>query len=195
MSQQLIISVGREFASGGHEIAEILARKFQLHLYDRNLLKEIANEKNIDASRLEQFDELPKSLSRKVRGFSNSPEEHTANMQFEYLKKMADSGKSFVVVGRCAETVLRDYPCLVSIFILADMSCKIDRIAALKKISKKEAQALIDRLGRKRADYHNHYCTNKWGDSRNYDLSINSSRLGIERTADILEDYIRERMK
>lgn len=195
MPQQLIISVGREYGSGGHEIAEKLAERFNLHFYDKNLLKEIAVEKNMDISKLEKYDEIPRSVSRKVRGFSNSPEENIANMQFEHLRKMAENGKSFVIVGRCAETVLRDFPCMVSIFILADMSCKIDRIASLHGVSKEKAELMVKHHNRRRKDYHNYYCLKKWGHSHNYDLSINCSRLGAEKTTDILADYIQERMK
>ena len=193
MSKQLIISVGREYGRGGHEIAEKLAQRFNLHFYDKNLLKEIAVEKNMDISKLEKYDEIPRSVSRKVRGFSNSPEENIANMQFEHLRKMAENGKSFVIVGRCAETVLRDFPCLVSIFILADHSYKVDRIASLHNVSKEQAELLVKRHNRKRKDYHNYYCLNKWGHSHNYDLSINISPLGMEKTTDILTDYIKER--
>ncbi|MCI9101154.1 MAG: cytidylate kinase-like family protein [Lachnospiraceae bacterium] len=194
MPQQLIISIGREYGSGGHEIAEELAERFGLHFYDKNLLKEIATEKNVDVNRLEKYDELPRSVSRKVRGFSNSPEENIANMQFEYLRKMAENGKSFVIVGRCSETVLRDYSCMISIFILADLSYKIDRISSQQGISREKAEILINRQNKKRKDYHNYYCLKKWGHSQNYDISINSSRLGIERTANILAGYIQERM-
>lgn len=194
MAQQLIISIGREYGSGGHEIAERLAERFELHFYDKNLLKEIALEKNINADKLEKYDEIPRSVSRKVRGFSSSPEENTANMQFEYLRKMAENGKSFVIVGRCSETVLRDYSCMISIFILADLSCKIDRIASLQGISREKAEILINRKNKKRKDYHNYYCLQKWGYSQNYDLSINSSCLGIEKTTDILSDYIQARI-
>lgn len=163
MPQQLIISIGREYGSGGHEIAEELAERFGLHFYDKNLLKEIATEKNVDVNRLEKYDELPRSVSRKVRGFSNSPEENIANMQFEYLRKMAENGKSFVIVGRCSETVLRDYSCMISIFILADLSYKIDRISSQQGISREKAEILINRQNKKRKDYHNYYCLKKMG--------------------------------
>ena len=194
MAQQLIISIGREYGSGGQEIAKRLAEKFDIHFYDKNLLEEIALEKNITADKLEKYDEIPRSVSRKVRGFSSSPEENTANMQFEYLRKMAENGKSFVIVGRCSETVLRDYSCMISIFILADLSCKIDWIASLQGISREKAEILINRKNKKRKDYHNYYCLQKWGYSQNYDLSINSSCLGIEKTTDILADYIQARI-
>lgn len=196
-SKQLIIAVSREFGSGGHCIAEELARRFALPLYDRNILEEIADEKNVDSRNLEKYDELPKNhlFSRTVRGFSNSPEEQIANMQFDFLRKKAEEGASFVIVGRCAETILKGNPGLITIFVLGDMDAKIKRIAGLHLISRAEAERMIWRHDRKRKAYHNHYCEMKWGDSRNYDLCINSNKLGIERTTDTLKQYIRERMK
>lgn len=197
MSEQLIISVGREFGSGGHVIAEALAKRFSLDLYDINILREIAVERNIDVSNLSKYDEVPKKrfISRNVRGYSNSPEENIANLQFEYLQKKAKGGKSFVVVGRCSEAILKEFKGLVSIFILADKECKVNRVKEIRNISAAEAEAVMQRHDKKRKEYHNYYCTGKWGDSRNYDISINSSRLGIEKTTDYLESYIRERMK
>ncbi|MGN0149755.1 MAG: AAA family ATPase [Clostridia bacterium] len=197
MSEQVIISVGREFGSGGHEIAEKLAERFGFTMYDVNLLREIAVERNIDAASLEKYDEIPKKrfISRNVRGYSNSPEENIANLQFEYLQKKAKEGKSFVVVGRCSEAILKEYKGLISIFILADKNCKSERIMKLRNISKTEAEAVMHRHDKKRKEYHNYYCTGKWGDSRNYDISINSSKLGIDKTADYLESYIKERIK
>lgn len=196
MSEQLIIVVSREFGSGGHLIAENLAKRFELPLYDKNILREIAVEKEVSVENLEKYDEIPKRplFSRRVNGYSNSPEENIANMQFEYLKRKAEEGESFVVVGRCAESVLTDYSCMIPIFILGDMECKITRTMEVDHLSRKEAEARILRQDRKRKEYHNYYCTGKWGDSRNYDITINSSRLGIEKTTDILEKYIREKM-
>ena len=179
MGKQLIIAVSREFGSGGHEIADILAKKFNIPIYDNNLLTEIANSKNLDVDTLEKYDEKPKNifLSRSVRGYSNSLSEVLAQMQFDYIRELANKGESFVIVGRCAETVLKNHPALVSIFVLADKESKITRVSKHNK---------------KRKTYHNRYCEDKWGDSRNYDVCVNSAKLGIERTADILEEYIKE---
>ena len=197
MAEQLIISVGREFASGGHDIADRLAKRFNLPLYDRNILGEIAGEKMVDAYELEKYDEVPRKrlLSRSVRGFNNSPEENIANMQFEHLIKKANDKQSFVVVGRCAEAVLKECKGLVSIFVLADYLAKLERVTSILGLSVADAEALIKRNDKKRKDYHNYYCNTKWGDSRNYDLSINSSKLGIDETARFLENYVEERIK
>lgn len=196
MSKQVIISVGREYGSGGHAIALALSQKLGIPLYDHNLLTEIAKEKNMDPKELEKYDELPKNyfLSRKVKGYSNSPHEVIANMQFDFLRKKAESGKSFVVVGRCSEAILSEYPGLITIFVLADMESKIERIEKIRHFSKEEAIAACTRHDKKRKAYHNYYCNGKWGDSRNYDISINSSKLGVDCTADYLESYIRQRI-
>ncbi|MCM1544650.1 MAG: cytidylate kinase-like family protein, partial [Ruminococcus sp.] len=179
MSKQLIISIGREFGSGGHEIATILAEKFGLELYDRNIMFEIAKKKGVDPAALERYDEVPRSrlFSRSVNGHSSSPADAIANMQFDFLREKANNGDSFVVVGRCSEVVLQGNPNLVTIFVLADPQTKAQRtIAADKgKMTEKEAYDLMQRKDRYRKSYHNFYCSCKWGDSRSYDISVNSS--------------------
>ena len=108
MEKQLIISVGREFGSGGHEVAQKLADDYGIALYDHDLLKEIATKKNLKSEDLEAYDELKwnRFLYRTVRGLNSSPEQNVANLQFDFLKEKAKSGESFVVVGRCSETIL-----------------------------------------------------------------------------------------
>ena len=197
MDKQLIISIGREFGSGGHEIAEMLANHFEINLYDKNLLEQIANHKNVDVSKLQKYDERPRNvwITRTVRGYSNSIEENLANMQFEYIKKEAEAGISFVVVGRCAETILKNNPALISIFVLGDWDSKVDRIIRLYDMKREEAETFISRQDNKRKSYHNYFCKGKWGDSRNYDISVNSSKLGEEATAAMLIEYIEKRMQ
>ncbi len=195
MAEQLIITISREYGSGGHVIAEALAKRFNLPLYDRNLLDQIAAEKHGNIEELRKYEEKPRKflVSRTVNGYCNSPEEVIANMQFDFLRKKAAAGESFVAVGRCAGYILRQYKGLVSIFILADMDAKNKRVQEVRGMSKKEAQAAINRHDKFRKSYHNRYCDIKWGDSRNYDITINSSKLGLDRTTDMLESYIRER--
>lgn len=197
MKKQLIISVGREFGSGGHVIAETLAKRFDLPLYDSNILESIAQERNVDAKTLHRYDEVPRNIlfSRRVREYSTSAEENIAQMQFEYLKKKADEGESFIVVGRCAETVLGDRPNVISLFVLGDREVKCKRVMEVYDLSERDAQFKMDRHDKYRKQYHNYYCKDKWGDSRAYDLCINSSRLGFDETVNELEDYINRRRK
>lgn len=197
MRDQLIISLGREFGSGGHEIARRLAERFNLPLLEENLLQKIAQEKGMDTKAVGAYDEKPKlhGVYRTVHGFNNSPEEAVVQMQFDYMKELAAKGESFLVVGRCAEEVLKDYDCMVSIFVLADPEFKLKRIMDREDIGREKAMSLMERKNRKRKVYHNQYCKGKWGDSRNYEICINSSKLDIEGTTDMLESYIRARME
>lgn len=193
---QIIISVGREFGSGGRVIAEELAKRLNLPIYNRHLITEIADKTGMSASEVEKLDETPKSrlTSRRVRGFSNSIEDNIAEMQFNFIRQKAESGESFVVVGRCSESKLRDLDCLVSLFIIGDMECKIKRVMQVYELNKEEAADFITKKDKKRKRYHNYHVGMHWGDSRLYDLTINSSRLGIDKTIDFLESYIKTRM-
>ena len=194
---QLIISVGREFGSGGRVIAEALAKRFDIPIYDRHLITEIATKTGLSAGEIEKYNEMPASrlVSRRVRGFSNSIEDNIAEMQFDFLRKKAESGESFVVIGRCSETKLRDFDGLVSFFIIGDMDKKIERVMKVYELSQEEAEHLITKKDKKRKRYHNYHVGMHWGDSRLYDLTINSSKLGIDGTVDILENYIKARIK
>lgn len=194
---QIIISVGREFGSGGRFIAEKLAERFDLPLYDRHLITEIAEKTGMTEEQVNKYNEAPKVkiLSRRVNGYSNSIEDNIAEMQFDIIDQKAKSGESFVVIGRCSETKLKEYPALISLFILGDMDKKIERVKEIYELNDDDAKKFINKKDKKRKRYHNYHCQGKWGDSRLYDLSVNSSRLGIDKTVDILENYIRTRME
>lgn len=196
MGKQLIISVGREFGSGGHEIAEKLAKHYNLPLLDQNLLDEIAKAKKVNADSLKEMDEkhTNKVFKRTVRGFSSSPQENVSLMKFEYLRKKAANGDSFVIVGRCSEDVLKEYDGLVSIFVLGDKKVKRKRIMHLYGLTEFMAEHLMHEKDTKRKRYHNEFCEGKWGDSRNYDISINSSVLGIDETVEVLIDFINRKV-
>lgn len=197
MEKQLIITISREFGSGGREISKLLSEHFGIGYYDRNLLDEIAKAKNADSERLKKFDEIPKRrfLSRTVRGISNSPEEIIANIQFDYIRQKAESGESFVIVGRCADDVLADYDGIVRLFIVADEEYKIKRISKARKVNDDEARGIMVRHDKNRRAYHDCHCSSKWGHASSYDITINSSCLGIEKTADFLAEYIRLRIE
>ena len=145
MSSQFIISIGREFGSAGHEIAQHLADHYNIPLFDHNLLDEIALEKNVDADKLKHHDEKIRKpgLYRTVKGFSSHPEDNVAFLQFDYLRKKAENGESFVIVGRCSEDILKDYKGLISIFILGDMEEKIQRIMRVRNMTKEERDLIF----------------------------------------------------
>ena len=174
---QLIIAIGRESGSGGLEIARTLADRFGLPLYDKSILQSAAEDRGVDPKSLEQYDERPRSplFYRSIKGLSSAPEDGVAQMQFDLLRRHAAAGESFVVLGRCAEEVLADYECLVSIFIEADLDFRIRRTP----LPGNEALEFIRRQDRQRRVYHDQHCKNDWGDAQSYDLVINSARLGV----------------
>lgn len=196
MDRQMIISISREFGSGGHEIAEKIANDLGIKFYDRNMLDEIAKELNVKVEVLEPYDEKPRNfmLSRRVGKYSNSVEEILAELQFDYIRKKAKQGESFVIVGRCSEVVLREWKGLMTVFISGDRQHKMERV--MKKYNLEEADALakMDRHDWKRKQYHNRHADTKWGDSRYYDVCINSGPLGVSGTVRVLENYIKERL-
>lgn len=192
MGKQLIITVGREFGSGGHIIAAKLAEHFGIQLLDSNILAEVAKKSNTSEEYLKKYDESARNLffSRTVNGFSNSPEEIIAQMQFDYIKQKSDAGESFVVIGRCADYILRENPALVRVFVLGDTEAKIKRTAEREGISEDKAKIRMEQADKRRKYFHNTHSENKWGDSRSYDITVNSSKLGLDSTAELLIKYI-----
>lgn len=197
MEKQLIISIGREYGSRGHQIGDILAKKLDIELYDRNILDEVAIQNGADAKDLSKYDEKPKKMffSRTVRGYSNNPAENVAELQFALLKSKAADGDSFIVIGRCSDQIFKGIADTVSIFITADSEEKINRIMTHRNFSKKEAIAAIERHDKNRASYHDHFCKTKWGKASSYDLTVNMSKLGIEGTAEFIYTYIKNFLK
>lgn len=190
--ENMIITIGREFGSGGHIIGERLAEYYNIPLYDKDLLIKVAEENDIEYEDLEGYEESPINilLSRTVNGFSSSLQDAIAHLEFDFIEEHAEFGESFVIVGRCAEEVLKDNPNAVKIFVLGDFDAKVRQIMRQFDLSEEDAIDEIKCTDKRRKSYHNHYCETKWGDSRNYDISINSSRFGIEETAEFLKTYI-----
>ncbi len=198
MGKQVIISVGREYGSAGHLIADLLAKKLNMELYDRNLFDEVADVKHVDTNNLSKYDEKPRHffVSRTVKGYSNSPEENVAQLQLALLKSKAADGDSFVIVGRCADDLFRGMDNFISVFIYADRDARIKRILERHpNLNEKQAVKKIERHDKNRAAYHNYFAKGgKWGEKSNYDLCVNSTRLGIEGTVDFLCSYVQQRL-
>ncbi len=197
MAKQTIIAISREFGSEGHEIARIIAEDLGLKLYDRSMLDEMADNMGIKVEVLEKPDEKPRNffLTRTVGKYTNSMEEIVADMQFDFIKEKAESGESFVIVGRCADSVLRGMEGLITIFVIGTKEAKVKHVMDKFDLSESEALIKMARHDKKRSQYHNRHSDGRWGDSRFYDLCINSSLLGVQGTVKILEDYIHARME
>ena len=189
---QLLIAIGREFGSGGREIAEKLGQRLGVTVYDKNMLDEMAERFGFDRDVVEEHEETPVNIlfSRKIRGFSSSIEEVVAQRQFELIKEKADKGESFIIIGRCAEQVLKGRQGLHTFFIRGEADVKCRHVMQKYNLEERDALELMRRRDRQRKNYHNFYCDGKWGDSRNYDLCVNASALGVDGTVELLYNYL-----
>ena len=192
MDNQIIITIGREYGSAGHYIAGHLAQKLGLTLYDKRFFIECHDQIGYSAEIMEKYDEKARNkwISKRIRNHTNSIEDHVQEKVSEFILSRAKSGESFVIVGRCADSILRDYPNTIKVFVTGHMEDKIERIMGIYKLTREQAIDKIKRHDKKRRNYHNHYSDKKWGDSRGYDICIDSSVIGIESTVDVLVTYI-----
>ena len=195
MKKQLIITIGRESGSGGHEVAKQLSEAFRIPFYDKEKIQQlVAKETGYELELVKKMDEKPVSrlFSRRFDDFSTSVPEHVARKTFEIVQTMAKEGKSFVLVGRCGEYILRDNPNMVSFFINGKKEAKIKRLIETEGCDAHEAAGLMKQRDAVRKTYHNYYCDTKWGDSRGYNLVINSSVLGLEKSVKVLTNFVEE---
>lgn len=193
-----IITIGREYGSGGRQIGQEVAKYFGIKCYDKELLERAANDSGICKELFEHHDEKPTnsflyslvmdtySFGYSSAGFNDMPMNHKIFLaQFDAIKKLAEEGPC-VMVGRCADYALSDWPDCFSIFIHADMDARIRRIASKYGKSDKEAKDMIIKTDKSRASYYNYYTNKKWGSAKDYNLCIDSGKLGLDNAAKII---------
>ena len=186
----MVITVGRQYGSGGREIGTMLAKQLGIAYYDDMLLKEAAEESGLCEELFRSFDERPKSFlySIAMDPYSFSMNHVTPKGSIE--QQLADKGPC-VLIGRCADYALKDRDDVINLFITAPLENRIKRVAARNGISENEAKDRIKKTDKSRASYYNYYSAKDWGDAKSYDLCIDSSLLGIDGTVELLKDLIR----
>ena len=197
MNKQIIVAIGREHGSGGHYIADLIARELGVKLYDKVSIEKEITSGGYSEELVSEMDEKPVNFftSRRIGRFSNSLEVNVAEKTFAMLRSKAAEGESFVVIGRCGEQELENNPNCISIFICGDPQFKLNRVMNKLGLNAEQAIEEIRNVDRSRKNYHNYYCDTKWGDARGYDLTVKSNVLGCERTAEMLVGYIRSFME
>jgi cytidylate kinase len=201
-NNHIIICVGRQLGSGGHDIARMLAMDFNAKYYDRELLNLAAKESGFSEKVFEQNDERKGSL-KSLFGIqlpvfngniyhSEISRESLFQFQSDAIRKAASEGNC-VFVGRCADYILRDMPNVVKIFITASIRFRIDQILAHKNVTPQQAKRIILEEEGKRASYYNFFTGKKWGAAESYDLCIDSSILGMVETEKLIADFIRKK--
>ena len=205
VDKRIIINVGRQLGSGGHDIGRMLALDFQAKYYDRELLNLAAKESGFSEKLFEAHDEKKGFF----RGLFNIQAAHVSEgtlyrtgfnqeslfqFQSDAIRKAAQED-SCVFVGRCADYVLRDFPNVVNIFITASMQYRIEQIMNKQHLDEVAARKFIEQKEASRAQYYNYYTGKKWGAAESYDLCIDSSILGFQQTEQLIAQFIRKRFR
>ena len=187
-----VITIGREYGSGGRFIAKLLAERLGINYYDGELLSKIAEKSGLAEGFIEQYDE------KKETFFNSGINTYTNDVslgckvylaQFDAIKSIAEK-ETCIIVGRSADYILKDLPNVFSIFISAPSEDKINRGITYYNLDPKKAERLIKKKNKQRKEYYEYYTDKRWGHSESYDLCINS-KVGIEECVNILESAVK----
>ena len=195
-----IITIGRQYGSGGKEIGIRVAKELGIPFYDKELLQEAAKKSGLCEKIFENFDERPKSLLYSIAmdsymfslpgaGAGDSLEQQVYLATFNTIRHLAEEGPC-VIIGRCADYALADNPNHLSIFIHAPMDVRVDRVAKRQKVSPEEARKIIIKTDKRRASYYEYYTSKKWGAVDSYDFCLNSNYLGLGRTVELIQTMV-----
>lgn len=205
MGENVIVTIARQYGSGGHEVGEIIAKEFGMNFHDKSLIELAAQKSGIDMEVLKGADEdvTPSFLySIAVGNYSVYPlainmspyempiNDKLFNLQADIIKEEAEKAPS-VFVGRCADYILNNKKKVIKVYIYADINERAKRIAKKEGVSESDARVLIYKTDKRRANYYNYYTSLKWGKNDNYNLMIDTSAVGVEGAAKIIAEYIK----
>lgn len=199
--EPFVITIGRQYGSGGREIGVKLGEMLGFKVYDKELITLAAQKNGVDPDYLRRIDEKATNsllytlaLGSSVYGARNFGIDVPINDQLfmtqtEIIKNAAKE-ENCIFIGRCADYVLRNHENRISCFIYADMESRISRVCKRHELNRNDAIDLIGKTDKRRVNYYNFYTHRKWGRFENYDLSLNSSLLGIEGTVKVIADAV-----
>lgn len=205
MSKKILITIARQFGSGGREIGERVAKILDIPLIDKELIKDAASNGELSEEVIKSADEsAANSLLYTLAmgsnvlgttmhfGYKMPINDKLFILQSEAIKQYASKG-SCVIIGRCADYVLRDEPSLFRIFIYGDLDHRKERVKERHpELKSSQVIDVINKTDKRRASYYNFYTGNKWGKYDNYDMAINSSTFGIEETAELIAASVKK---
>ena len=205
MEKNIVITIARQYGSGGRTIAQMLSERLGIHYYDKELLKLASEDSGINEDLFRNADEHVKTtqlfkIAHSVyKGELIPPEsddftsmENLFNYQAKIIKKLAEQDESCIIVGRCADHVLRDFPNKFDFFIHGSIEDRVKRVQTCGDyvIEGKTPEAALEKMDKQRSTYYNYYTGKVWGKCDHYDLCINAGRLGVEYSTDIILEYI-----
>lgn len=196
-----IITIARQYGSGGRKVGKALAKKLGFEFLDKEIIAHIAEKYDVDKGLLEKYDE--QSPSKFAGMFSPSItltnayipmynnimfNDEVMRLQAKALREMADA-KPVVVVGRCADYIFRHEEKLLKIFIYADEDVRLNRIVKEYNVPESDAKSVMKKADKNRANYYSTYADGKWGEPKQYDICINTSKLTVDEAVDIIIKY------
>lgn len=198
----LVITIGRQFGSGGREIGKQLAKDLGIGYYDKEILGVAAKESGLCQTLFENHDEKPTSsflyslvmdtysMGYNSNSYLDMPLNHKVFLaQFDSIKKLAER-EPCVIVGRCADYALEEFDNVYRVFIHADMDTRIRNVMESSQVSEAKAKELITKNDKQRASYYNYYTSKKWGEAKSYDLTLNSSAFGVDKCVEIIKSML-----
>lgn len=202
IDKKYVITLGREFGSGGRKIGRKLADLLGIEFYDKGLIAIAAKESGLSENLFDGIDEKPTNslLYSLVMGLQSERQnmyrsgdvlnsDTVFRIQSQVIENLAED-KSCVIVGRCSDYVLRNHPNVINVFIHGDEEFKLERVMKIYKLKEKEALDIMKKTDKKRGNYYNFYTNRKWGDVSNYHIAIDSAVLGVDDSAKILSDFV-----
>ncbi len=191
----MIITIGRQHGSGGHDIARALAEELGYACYDKEIVDHAAENSGFSKEIFASYDERRvNSYVLPSPHFFGVHEGLRLNMQvmaaqFEAIRKLADRGNG-IFVGRCADYVLRGREDLLRVFILADEDFRIQTMMGRRDLSREQAKKLVREVDKDRSSYYKYYTDQTWGDAENYDLCVNSAKVGVQGAVKAIKAYL-----
>lgn len=196
LNKQIVITLSREYGSGGRYVGRLIADKLGIKLYDKDFIIKLANETGLSEEYIESNEQTRDPLAGLNNGyyFGINDSDNLFLKESELIKEVA-SKESCVIIGRAADFILKDRKNVVKIFIYSSMEDKIKRATEIYGYDKEKAEKEIKRIDKLRANHYKYYTEKEWKDHSNYDICINSDVLGVEKTADLICDMIKEKEK
>lgn len=188
-----IITISREFGSGGKYIGEQVADKLEIPFYDKSIIEKIAKETGLVEEYIERFSEYAPRKNIFAYSFvardsnGKSIEDYIMSIQRKVILDIAKEGPC-VIVGRSADYILKDNYDVINVFIYGEKNEKLKRIMDLKKLDERSALKLMEETDKKRSINYKYYTDNKWGDRKNYTAMLNSTQIGVDKCVDFIRD-------
>ena len=200
-----VITIARQYGSGGKTIGKMLAEDLGIHFYNREILRMASDESGINEQLFGQVDERVKTnllyrIAKRIRNEEVLPPDsddflstnNLFNYQAKIIRQLAKE-ESCVIIGRCSDYVLKDYDNVLSVFIHAPLDFCLEQAAKKHSMSAKELEKFVERTNKRRAEYYKYYTGRSWTDAKNYDLCLDSSKLGFERCVEEIKAYMKVR--